>query len=40
MKTIKVQDATYKILNDDAKRKKLSIEELLEVIIRREYKIK
>jgi len=40
MKTIKVQDATYKTLNDDAKRKKLSVEELIEVIIRREYKIK
>jgi len=40
MKQVSLTDALYKELHNDAKRRKLSIDELLEIIIKREYKLK
>jgi len=40
MKQVSLADASYKALYNDAKRRKLSIDELLEIIIKREYKLK
>jgi hypothetical protein len=40
MKQVSLTDASYKALYNDAKRRKLSIDELLEIIIKREYKLK
>ena len=37
---VSLTDASYKALYNDAKRRKLSIDELLEIIIKREYKLK
>ena len=40
MKQVSLTDILYKTLCNDAKRRKLSIDELLEIIIKREYKLK
>ena len=40
MKQVSLTDTLYKALHNDAKRRKLSIDELLEIILKREYKIK
>lgn len=40
MKQVLIADATYKALDADAKRRKLSVNELLEIILKREYKLK
>jgi hypothetical protein len=40
MKQVSLTDASYKALYNDAKRRKLSTDELIEIILKREYKIK
>lgn len=40
MKQVLLTDASYKALYTDAKRRKLSTDELLEIILKREYKLK
>jgi predicted DNA-binding ribbon-helix-helix protein len=40
MKEISIANALYKALENDAKRRRLSVDELVAVILKREYKIK
>jgi hypothetical protein len=40
MKKILITDASHKVLNADAKKRKLSVDELVEIIIKREYQLK
>ena len=40
MKQVIITDTSFKALSNDAKRRKLSVDELLEVILKREYKLK
>jgi hypothetical protein len=40
MKSILIADEVYKIISNDAKRRKLTVEELVQVVLKREYKIK
>ena len=40
MKQISITEANYRALYNDARRRKLSVEELIEIIIKREYKLK
>lgn len=40
MKNISIHDAIYRVLSNDAKKRKLSPEEVLEIILKREYKIR
>lgn len=40
MKNTLISDKAHKALSDDAKRRRLSPDELLEIILKREYKLK
>ena len=40
MKQVLITDTSYKVLSADAKRRKLTPDELVEIIIKREYRIK
>jgi hypothetical protein len=40
MKQVLITDTSYKALSADAKRRKLSVDELLAIILKREYKLK
>lgn len=40
MKQVLIADTSYKALSADAKRRKLSPDELIEIILKREYKLK
>ena len=40
MKNIQITDTAYKALSTDAKKRKLSPEEAIDIILKREYKLK
>jgi len=40
MKQVLITDTSYKALSTDAKRRKLTPDELIEIILKREYKLK
>jgi hypothetical protein len=40
MKEVSIANALYKVLENDAKRRRLSVDELVAIILKREYKIK
>lgn len=40
MKNIQITDTAYKALSNDAKKRKLSAEEAIDIILKREYKLK
>lgn len=40
MKQISISDSAYRALCNDAKRRKLKLEELIEIIFKREYQLK
>ena len=40
MKQISITDSSYRALLNDAKRRKLKLEELIDIILKREYQLK
>jgi hypothetical protein len=40
MKQISITDSAYRALSNDAKRRKLKVEELIDIILKREYQLK
>lgn len=40
MKKVLIRDSTYRVLSADAKKRALTPDELIEIILKREYKLK
>ena len=40
MKSILIADEVYKVTSNDAKKRKLTVDELVQVVLKREYKIR